>query len=162
MRVQMTRFMPTSQQVLFDVQVEPSTGPAKPTDPPVFGELLPKFNGKPLTRYSFCLHAIPGRQIAFAASDAALSTHHGSLEFDLAAYDADGNVVPSLRQALDLNLSSGQGQQLAKSPFRYFQQLDLPAGSLFVRVGLLDRTSNKVGTLEIPVKVPKPVHTAEK
>jgi len=69
-------------------------------------------------------------------------------------------VVTSMRQAIELNLTAEQAAQLAHSPFRYFQQLDLPAGALFVRVGVLDRTANKVGTVEIPVTVAKPVHTA--
>ncbi len=80
---------------------------------------------------------------------------HGSLEFDLAAYDADGNVVTSLRQAISVNLPAEQAAQLAQSPFRYFQQIDLPPGALFLRIGVLDRASNKVGTLEIPLTVPK-------
>jgi hypothetical protein len=152
MRNEMERAMPTSQQILFDVQVEPSTKPAKPGDPEVFGVLDVKLKSKPLTRYGF-QYAFPGRQIAFTA--AADGTRHGSLEFDLAAYDGDGNVVTSLRQAIELNLTADQVRELATSPFRYFQQLDLPAGALFLRVGVLDRMANKVGTLEIPVTVAK-------
>jgi hypothetical protein len=40
-----------------------------------------------------------------------------------------------------------------KEPIRFFQQIDLPPGQLFIRVGVLDHTSNKVGTLELPLKV---------
>ena len=152
MQREMLRSAPTSQQILFDVQVQPSDEPAKPGGPAVFGELDVKLKAKPLTRYGFQF-AFPGRQIAFTA--AADGTRHGSLEFDLAAYDGDGNVVTSLRQAIQLSLTADQVQQLATSPFRYFEQLDLPAGALFVRVGVLDRTANKVGTLEIPVTVAK-------
>jgi VWFA-related protein len=152
MRTEMGRSVPTSQQILFDVQVEPSGEPAKPTDPAVFGVLDVKLKSKPLTRYGF-QYAFPGRQIAFTT--AADGTRHGSLEFDVAAYGGDGNVVTSLRQAIQLNLTADQVRELATSPFRYFQQLDLPAGGLFLRVGVLDRTANKVGTLEIPVTVAK-------
>ena len=152
MRAAMGRSMPTSQQLLFDVQVEPSTEPAKPTDPSIFGVLSPKLKDKPLTRYGF-VYALPARQLAF--TDAADGFHDTTLEFDLAAYDAQGNVVTSLRQATKLHLTADQVQQLAKGPFRYFQQLDLPAGALFLRIGILDRTSSKLGTLEIPVTVPK-------
>jgi VWFA-related protein len=170
MRTEMARSMPTATGLLFDVQVEPSLeadlvtagaggAPTKPTDPQVVGVLAQKLKGKPLTRYGF-QYALPGKQIALTTT--ANGLRHGSLEFDLAAYDGDGNVVTSWRQAVQLNLSAEQAAQLTHSPFRYFQQLDLPAGALFVRVGVLDRTSNKVGTLEIPVSVAKPVHTASK
>jgi VWFA-related protein len=152
MRREMARSMPTSQQLLFDVQVEPTTEPAKPTDPPIFGMLDPKLKDKPLTRYAF-QYAIPGRQIAF--TDGPNSTRVGSLEFDLAAYDADGKLINSLSQTIKLPLTADQAAQLAHSPFRFFQQLDLPAGPQFLRIGILDRTSNKIGTLEIPLTVPK-------
>lgn len=153
MRTEMARAMPTATGILFDVQVEPSTEPAKPTDPQVIGALDTNLKSKPLTRYGFT-YAFPGSQIVFHS--AADGTRHGSLEFDLAAYDGEGNVVTSLRQAIDLNLTADQVAQLEHSPFRYFQQLDLPPGALFVRIGVLDRTSNKVGTLEVPVTVAKP------
>jgi hypothetical protein len=36
------------------------------------------------------------------------------------------------------------------------QQIDLPPGEIFLRVGVLDGVSDKVGTLEIPLIVKKP------
>ena len=152
MRLAMGRAMPASTGILFDVQVQPSDEQAKPSDPPVFGILDPKLNGKPLTRYGF-QYILPGRQIAFTVTPN--GTRKGSLEFDLAAYDRDGKLVTSLGQSINLPLTADQAQQLAKGPFRFFQQLDLPPGQLFLRIGVLDRISNKVGTLEIPVTIPK-------
>ena len=152
MRMAMGRSMPTSTDLLFDVQVEPSTEPAKSSDPPIFGALVAKFNAKPLTRYGF-VYLIPARQIAFAATPE--GNQKSSLEFDIAAYDADGKLVNSLSQSIKPVLTTGQQQQLIKGPFRFFQQLDLPSGQLFLRIGVLDATSNKVGTLEIPLTVPK-------
>jgi len=131
--------------------------PVQATDPQVIGVLEAKFTSKPFTRYSF-QYAFPGRQIAF--TDGANGTRHGALEFDLAAYDGDGNVVTSLRQAIQLDLTAAQVQELATSPFRYFEKLDLPPGTLFPRIGILDRTSNKTGTLEIPVTVAKATQSA--
>ena len=70
MQAAMSRSMPTSTDLLFDVQVEPSTEPPKPTDPPILGTLDPKLaalsskNGKHLTRYGF-EYVLPARQIAF-------------------------------------------------------------------------------------------------
>jgi hypothetical protein len=144
--------MPTSQQLLFDVQVEPATGPAKPTDPPIFGMIDPKSKEKPLTRYAFQF-AIPGRQITF--TDGPNSTRRAALEFDLAAYDTDGRLISSLSQSIKLPLTADQAAQLLHSPFRFYQQLDLPSGQFFLRIGILDPTSNKIGTLEIPLTIPK-------
>jgi hypothetical protein len=63
-------------------------------------------------------------------------------------------------QAIRLNLTADEVYELSMSPFPYFEQLDLPLGALFLRIGILDRTSNKVGTLELPVTVAKQIHTA--
>lgn len=40
-------------------------------------------------------------------------------------------------------------------PIRFFQQINLPPGQLFLRVWVLDQTSNRTGTLEPKLKVGK-------
>jgi VWFA-related protein len=160
MRAAMGRSMPTSTDILFDVQVKRSDEPAKPSDPPIFGVLDPKLldanlkdkPAKPLTRYGF-QYVLPGRQITF--TDGPNGIRKASLEFDLAAYDADGKLISSLSQSINLPLTADQAAQLAHSPFRFFQQLDLPSGQLFLRIGILDPASSKIGTLEIPLTIPK-------
>ena len=152
MRAAMSRSMPTSTRLLFDVQVVPSTVPPKSTDPPILGQLDPKLKAKPLTRYGF-VYLLPARQIAFTSTPD--GNQKSSLEFDLAAYDADGHLVTSLSQSIQPILTTDQQQQLIKGPFRFFEQLDLPTGPLFLRIGILDATSNKIGTLEIPLTVAK-------
>jgi VWFA-related protein len=158
MRLAMGRAMPTSQQILFDVGVESSTEVVKATDPQgtILGTLDPvvkvKLKDKPLTRYDFN-YAIPARQIAF--TDGPNGTHNGSLELDIAVYDADEKLVTGLSQTVKMPLSDDKYKQFIQGPFRFSQQIDLPAGQLFVRIGILDRTSNKVGTLEIPLTATK-------
>jgi hypothetical protein len=158
MRLAMGRAMPTSQQILFDVGVESSTEVVKTTDPQgsILGTLDPvvkvKLKDKPLTRYNFN-YAIPARQIAFSAGPS--GTHNGSLELDIAVYDADAKLVTGLSQTVKMPLSDDKYKQFIQGPFRISQQIDLPDGQFFVRIGILDRTSNKVGTLEIPLTVGK-------
>jgi len=152
MKAAMSRNLPPSTQLLFDVQVEPSTVPPKPDDPPVMGTLDPKVKKDHLIRYGF-QYAIPARQIAF--TEGPNNTHKGAMELDIAAYDTDGHLVTGLSQTVNMPLSDTRYKEFIKGPFRFFQQLDLPPGQLFLRVGILDPTSNKVGTLEIPLTVPK-------
>jgi len=158
MRLAMSRSMPTSQQLLFDVQVEPSTEVVKATDPQgtILGTLDPvvkvKLKDKPLIRYDFN-YAIPARQIAFSSGPD--GTHNGSLELDIAVYDADAKLVTGLSQTVKMPLSDDKYRQFIQGPFRFSQQIDLPVGLLFVRIGILDRTSKKAGTLEIPLAVAK-------
>jgi len=154
MAASMARGVPTSSQILFTARVEPSTGAPKPSDPPVFGNLDPKLKGKTLVRYEFD-YSFPARELTFA--DGANGTHNGSVEFDVAAYDVYGKLITSLSQTIKLPLTAQQYQGMVKSrtPFQFPQQLDLPPGEMFIRMGILDGVSDKVGTMEIPLTVKK-------
>jgi VWFA-related protein len=152
MQASMGRGVPTSSQLLFSVGVEPSTAPANPADPPVMGTLDPKLQGKPLVRY-VVQYSCPARQITFAAGPA--GTNKAAVEFDVAAYDVYGKRITGLSQTFNLQLTAEKYQQFLKMPFRFYQQVDLPPGEVFLRVGVLDSVSDKVGTLEIPLIVKK-------
>jgi VWFA-related protein len=156
MKAPMSRGMATSQQILFDVGVERSKAPPKPDSsaPPVLGTLAASQQGKRLTRYAFS-YSVPAQQIAFTPGPN--NTHNGSLDFDIAVYDANDTLLTGLSQIVKTNLSDKTyQQQLAnKEPIRFTQQIDLPPGQLFIRVGVLDHTTNKTGTLELPLKVGK-------
>jgi VWFA-related protein len=154
MKAPMSRDMANSQQILFDVGVERSTLPPKPGDPPVLGTLTASQQGKHLTRYAFS-YSVPAQQIAFTPGPN--NTHKAALDFDIAVYDANDKLLTGLSQIVHANLSDKTyRQQLAnKEPIRLTQQIDLPPGQLFIRVGVLDHTTNKTGTLELPLKVGK-------
>jgi VWFA-related protein len=162
MKAAMSRSVPTSTEILFDVHIEPASAfpnaappkaaPSSPPAPAILGTLDPRLKNKPLVRYGF-QYVLPAKQLAF--KDGPKSTHHGSIDFDIAAYDADGKLLTGLSQTVDLPISSAVYQQFIAGPMRFFQQIDLPPGALFVRVGVLDRTSQKTGTLELPLTVAK-------
>jgi hypothetical protein len=153
MQASMMRGVPTSSRVLFDVRVAPSVEPAKPAGPAVLGNLDPKLKDKPLTRYDV-LYFLPTRQITFTEGPG--GTRKCSMEFDIAAYDVFGKVITSFSQTVSSPaFTAAQYQQFMQKPFQFFQQLDLPAGEIFLRVGVLDGVSDKVGTLEIPLVVKK-------
>lgn len=154
MKAPMSRGLPTSEQILFSVGIEPSNVPAKPGDPPVLGTLDEKLKGKHLTRFGF-QYVVPMQQIAFANGPD--KTHKASLDFDIAVYDSNDKLLTGLSQIVKAALKDETYLQDVrnKEPMRLFQQIDLPPGQLFVRVGVLDHTTNKVGTLELALKVPK-------
>jgi VWFA-related protein len=150
LQASMARGVPPSSQVLFDLRVAPSP-PPKPSDPPLLGQLDPKLKGKPRVRYDL-EYFFPTRQITFAQDAAGART--ASLQFAVDAYDVYGKLISRLDQKRDLNLTAEQYQQFIRSRAQqYFQQIDLPHGEIFLRVGILDGVSDKVGTLEIPLTV---------
>ena len=154
MKASMSRGLPVAEELLFDVGVEPSTEVPKPGDPPVMGTLDPRLRNKRLTRYGFT-YVVPAEQIRF--KDGPNGTHTGKIEYDLAVYDTEDKLLTGLSQTITMPLSDNSYQQMLKihGPVRFFQQIDLPSGQLFVRVGVLDTTTDKVGTLELPLKVAK-------
>jgi VWFA-related protein len=152
MKASLEAKLPNATQLLFDVQVEPGTRPVGPPAPPVQGSLAHKYRNAPLTRFGL-LYTLEANQLAFA--DGPGGTHNGSLEFDIAAYNNHRKLVTTLKQTTKLPLDADQDPQYLDQPFQFSQQLDLPPGSIYLRVGILDRTSNKVGTLEIPLTVPR-------
>jgi len=149
MQASMGRGVPTASQILFSVGVQPD---GKPADPPLLGTLDPKLQGKPLVRYVI-QYSCPARQITFTAGPG--GTSKAAVEFDVAAYDVFGKRISGLSQTFNLQLEAEKYQQFLKTPFRFYQQIDLPLGEVFLRVGVLDGVSDKVGTLEIPLIVKK-------
>jgi VWFA-related protein len=151
MAAAMARGVPTSSQVLFDVRVAPTTEETRPNDPPVMGTLDPKLAGKPLVRYDV-LFVVPSRQLTFV--DGGDGTRKVSLEFDVSAYDVFGKLISSSgRTFTPPPLNAEQYQRFLRDKPPFFQQIDLPAGETFLRVGVLDKFSDKTGTLEIPLVV---------
>jgi VWFA-related protein len=152
----MGRGVPTASQVLFSVRVEPDTEEAQL---PVKGTIDPKLANKPLVRYGI-RYSVPSRQFTF--SEAPDGTRKCAIELDVAAYDVYGKRITGLSQTVNsLPLTAEQYRQFSQRTFQPFQQIDLPAGEIFLRIGVLDGVANKVGTLEIPliVKKTKPAGT---
>jgi len=154
MKAPMSRSMATSTQILFDVGVDPSNAQPKPADTQILGILAPNLKGKRLTRYAF-QYVIPAQQIVFA--DGTNKTHKASVDFDIAVYDANDKLLTGLSQTVKIPLSDTtyRAQLQNHSPIHFQQQIDLPPGQLFVRVGVLDHANNQTGTLELPLKVAK-------
>jgi hypothetical protein len=142
MKASMGRFAPVAMQVRFDVKVAPTESAPGPTDAKVMGFPVAEFKGKAMERYDI-LYTVPANEIAF--SDGQDGAYRGSLEFDVVASDVFGKLVTSVSRTMPLVLSVDEYAEFVKTPFQFAQQIDLPAGDVFVRVGVLDWVSKKVG-----------------
>lgn len=131
-------------QILFDAKVAPYAGPPS--------AVAAKIASSRRMPYDLVV-ALPQSQIAFA--DAADGKRTANLEFAFDAYDLSGKLLGRNSQSFTVSLTPEQYRQFIRKPVLFHQQLALFSGSLFLRVGVLDNVSNKVGTLEIPVTVPK-------
>jgi len=133
-----------------------SAAPAPtPQTPPPDKPLTPGLRAvtsKQKTRYTF-LYSVSPSQIAFTSKPD--GTRTGALEFDVAAYDEFGHLINGLSQTMHMPLTASEYAEFMQTPLQFSQQLELPPGAATLHVGILDPTSNKVGTLELQVAVPK-------
>ncbi len=142
-----------STQLLLAARVLPSATPPRPAPLPVKGELNPKLKPKSLVRYDI-VYSIPAGQITVA--DGPEGSSVASVEFDVVAYGEDGTKLNVLRQRANLSLKPEQVSQFRQKPFEVPLQLDLPPGKIFLRIGALDVSSGKIGTIEVLQTVAKP------
>jgi VWFA-related protein len=152
MSASMARFAPPATQVLFDVKVAPTMSAPKPTDPPVMGFPAAEVKSKPMVRYDIA-YKVPVDQIGLTDWPGGL--HQGSMEFDVVASDVFGKLITSVSRKVQLSMTEEEYWDFVGQPYQYFQQIDLPPGQIYLRVGILDGMSKRVGTVEIPLKVVK-------
>ena len=149
MKASMEGKAPVATQILFDVGVWPSSQ-SSPAAGPQPQPVTKSKVGKTI-RYEIH-YGFPPSEIAFTEEPD--GTLHGSLEFDAVAYDIFGKRVALLTQTVPMNLTPAQYDEfVAKHAFSFVQQLDLPLGQISLHVGILDKVTSKVGTLEVPVYV---------
>ncbi len=70
------------------------------------------------------------------------------------ALDQHGQVAGQIANTMDAALPPDQYQALQNTGLPLHQELVLPPGTYDLRLGVLDRASQKVGTLEIPTTIP--------
>ena len=94
---------------------------------------------------------VPQDQIAAGDTPDGLRTIN--VDFALAAYNLTGRSLSNTRQNISRTLTPEQYEMFLQNPLVFHQQVAFYPGPLFLRVGVLDHTSNHAGTIEIPVKV---------
>jgi VWFA-related protein len=147
---------PSSARVLFQAKVLPADGSAIPAtvqnQPPNTdsgGSLTRKLQG-PLQRYSIDFVADMHRVNADLAED---GRRYSTLEFIAIAYDADGKILNYSDRTFKRVIGPAKYGELLQAGWPMHQELDLPAGDIYLRLGVRDITTGWLGSLEIPLKV---------
>ena len=162
---------PAAAQLLFDAKLVPvdPLAPAPSVDsdvPDVFADPFkpqsatqpiankPAIKGKQsLQRTPYdLLIAVPQNQIAYSATPD--GSHTVKLQFAFDAYDLNGKFLGSHMQDVSLTLTSDRFAHFQQAPVIFHERIAFLPGPLFLRVGVLDAVSNRVGSLEIPLTVP--------
>lgn len=113
------------------------------------GEMAAKLK-KPAHRYVASL-IVDARGLAFdALPDGA---HQARVEFAMAAYDAEGNPVNDLDHSYDLKINAAQFARTMTAGIPVRMEIDLPAGRIALRIAVRDMSSDRIGSLEVPLEI---------
>jgi VWFA-related protein len=149
-----TRGAPPLADILFKVRVLPADDPSAKDV-----KLAPGLAGEakglkgPVKRYliDYAVDAHP-----FMFTDTPDGVHHARVEFAVIAYDRDGRRLNWNDRAMGYSLNAAMLDQIMRSGVHMHQEIDLPAGSIYLRVVVHDLDSTKVGSTEVPIVVGKP------
>ena len=136
--------VPAATQIIFEARVapadpQPSSVPVPAHKPPLKG---------PLTRY-FIDYAIGPR--ALGLSPLPNGDRRGEIVIAATAWDLDGKALTGTALTYSFQLSPAQYLQSGQIGLQFHQSLDIPAGQVFLRLGIYDPASGHMGTLEIPL-----------
>ncbi len=140
--------MPQSQQILYKVLIVPAAaGENEPADK------------KNKDHYNLDF-AIDLKDLHLNLDKDGL--HKGELNISLMVYDRYGNVISREDYLVPLNIKPDAYAMFQNTGVQLHAQLALPKGNFWLRTGIYDRASRKVGTMEIPLAAVKPLETAAK
>ncbi len=81
------------------------------------------------------------------------SPKHAQLEFVAVAWDKNEKSAANVSETMNLDLKSETFQKVMNTGVPAHQELTLKPGTYKLRLGVMDYTSAKIGTLELPVTV---------
>lgn len=137
-------------QVRFRVRVLPAGDPAvanEKVSPQPAGQLASTLK-PPLTRYVLDYTIEPQE---FAQKTLPDGRVERQVEITQVAYSPEGYRLNYTDGAFGVDRPAA----VATQPVAMHQEIDLPAGAVFLRVGVRDMLSNRIGTVEIPLSVDK-------
>jgi VWFA-related protein len=75
-----------------------------------------------------------------------------AVRFATIVYDRDGQPITLMSNAARASLDAAGYEEIQKTGVQYIEQISVPAkGEYFLRIGMEDLYSGKVGTIEVPV-----------
>lgn len=134
--------MPQTEQILYKTLVKPL---ADSPQPPANGEPSTKAHQN---RYSVDF-AIDLTDLDLKLDSEGL--HDGALNVSLIAYDRYGNIVSRKDHQVALKIKPDIYAVFQQTGVQLHAEIQVPKGNYWLRTGVYDRVSHKVGTLEIPL-----------
>jgi VWFA-related protein len=155
LRPLLQRGLPSSAQIAYDVRIQPVN--PQPLENAVRAGANTKLSG-PVTRYGvdFRIHWIDeGRE------PTPQGMHADKVRVELVAFDHDGKALNWAGGTLALDVTDAAYAAIQRDGVPAHIDIDVPKGEAYLATGVYDWTSNKAGTLEIPLAGLKSVAAAE-
>jgi VWFA-related protein len=145
MRQAMLHGAPDPTEIVFEARVVPVTGEEEPAVAKG-NQVNSKLKG-PYRRYSVRFMANPDHVDCPVTPD---GVHHCSLEFMTFVYDADGVMLNTELNGVKADIPEERYAIVRRVGLQFQQEISVPVkGESFLRIGLHDLTSDRVGAIEI-------------
>jgi VWFA-related protein len=138
--------MPNFDQILFKLQLTVTAAQVGQNERPAGDNTELK---GPLTRYRAEFAVLP-QDIVFEKT--ASGTRTGHIEVMLVAYDASGAIVNILKRDVPISLEEDAYQTSLRGGLQIREEIDVPGGDIYLRMGIYDFNSGKCGTLGISLQ----------
>jgi VWFA-related protein len=97
-------------------------------------------------------YAVDSHDISFA--DTADQKKHAAVDFMSVARDGDFKTAGYSTDTVEADFLPAVCQQIMQTGFPAHQELDLKPGAYTLRLGVIDRGSQKIGTVDLPLTIP--------
>lgn len=94
-------------------------------------------------------YVVDAAAVTFA--EAANKNRRALVDFMVVAFDKDGRDAGHSAQTMDATLPLADYEKIMKDGLPMHQELSLPPGTYTLRLGVMDRPSQKVGTVDVPL-----------
>jgi len=134
--------MPQAEQILFEARIQPAVA----KDQPPSGET--QTSQKSGTRYTVAF-AIDLKDLQLKLDPD--GNHKGKLNISLIAYDRYGNIGNRNDQVITLDIKPDVYAFFQKYGVQFNAEIQVPKGQFWLRTGVYDQATQRVGTMEIPL-----------
>ena len=147
---------PNPTQIPLRVKIVPTAGTENRL-PPSNQPNVKKKMRPPYRRYTVWYNT-DLKNVVFTATPDGI--HRGSLEFQILLYNPDGELMNGVKEKVRAKLLAGEFESRGWSGLKFHQNIDAPAKSeYFLRIGVHDLSSDRVGSVEVPLAAIPPDST---
>jgi VWFA-related protein len=145
LRPMMDRGMPDFTELRYRVKITPAANP--PAGAPAHAGDNADLKA-PYTRYTVAFTLSTDRLTLVPDAD---GVRRGNIEVALVAYSQEGKPLNWEARSIGLSIRPEQNEMAQKSGIPFHFDIDAPPGDVYLRTGIYDLSSNRAGTLEIPM-----------